>query len=65
MVRLIGREDDAPVVEAIASVDGDWDDDVYLDIVHFTERGHRRVALAMFKALIPMLESEGVSCVAR
>ncbi len=65
MVRLIGRVDDAPVVEAIASVDGEWDDDVYLDIVHFTERGHRRVALAMFKALIPMLESEGVSCVAR
>ena len=65
MVRLIGREDHAPVVEAIASVDGDWDDDVYLDIVHFTERGHQRVALALFKALLPILESEGVGCVAR
>ena len=65
MVRLIGREDDAPVVEAIAGADGDWDDDVYLDIVHFTERGHRRVAQAMFEALLPVLESEGVRCVAR
>ncbi len=65
MVRLIGREDNAPVVEAIAGVDGDWDDDVYLDIVHFTERGHQRVALAMFKALLPMLENQGVRCVAR
>jgi lysophospholipase L1-like esterase len=65
MVRLIGREDDAPVVEAIAAADGDWDDDVYLDIVHFTERGHQNVALAMSRALLPVLESEGVRCVAR
>ena len=59
MVRLLGREQDAPVVEAIASLDGDWDDDLYLDIVHFTERGNARVARAMFEALLPILASAG------
>ena len=65
MVRLIGREEGAPVVEAIAGVDGDWDDDLYLDIVHFTERGNERVARAMFEALAPILAGQGVRCAAR
>jgi peptidoglycan/LPS O-acetylase OafA/YrhL/lysophospholipase L1-like esterase len=65
LVRLLGREQDAPVVEAIASVDGDWDDDLYLDIVHFTGRGNERVGAAMFQALRPILASLGVRCAAR
>jgi lysophospholipase L1-like esterase len=63
MVRLLGRAENAPVVEAIAGLDGDWDDDLYLDIVHFTERGDERVAEAMFEALLPVLSSHGVPCV--
>lgn len=62
MVRLLGREQDVPVVEAIGSVDGDWDDDLYLDIVHFTERGNARAALKMFEALAPILAERGVRC---
>ena len=31
---------------------GVWDDDLYLDIVHFTERGDEQVAALMFRALI-------------
>ncbi len=65
LVRLIGREQNAPVVEAIASLDGDWDDDLYLDIVHFTERGNARAAQAMFSALQPVLAAAGVRCVPR
>jgi len=65
MVRLLGREQNAPVVEAIASLDGDWDDDLYLDIVHFTERGNERAAQAMFLALLPILASDGVRCAVR
>ncbi len=65
MVRLIGREENAPVVEAIAGLDGDWDDDLYLDIVHFTERGNARVAEAMFEQLGPILAEHGVSCAIR
>ncbi len=62
MVRLLGREQDAPVVEAIGSLDGDWDDDLYLDIVHFTERGNERAARNMFEALAPILAERGVRC---
>jgi peptidoglycan/LPS O-acetylase OafA/YrhL len=65
MVRLLGREQDVPVVEAIASLDGDWDDDLYLDIVHFTERGNELAALKMFEALAPILAEHGVRCTLR
>jgi hypothetical protein len=65
MVMLLGAEQNAAVVEAISSIDGVWDDDLYLDIVHFTERGAERVALAMFDALLPILASQGVRCETR
>ncbi len=44
MVKLIAREEGAPLIDMAAGVDGVWDDDLYLDIVHFTERGNERVA---------------------
>jgi peptidoglycan/LPS O-acetylase OafA/YrhL/lysophospholipase L1-like esterase len=65
MVRLLGREQNTPVVEAIASLDGHWDDGLYLDIVHFSEPGNARVAQTMFEALAPLLASRGVRCEAR
>ena len=65
MVRLLGRDENAPVIEAIADFDGDWDDDLYLDIVHFTERGNERVARAMFEALPPILTTLGLRCAPR
>ena len=39
MVNLIAREEGAPLIDMAAGVDGQWDDDLYLDIVHFTEGG--------------------------
>ncbi len=66
MVKLIAREEHAPLIDMAAGVDGVWDDDFYLDIVHFTEAGNERVAGLMFKALLPILaERDGVRCVAR
>jgi|GEM_PF-1781955 len=63
MVKLIAREEGAPLIDMAAGVDGDWDDDLYLDIVHFTERGNERVADLMFKALLPILvERHEVKC---
>ena len=39
---------------------------LYLDIVHFTERGDEKVAALMFKALLPILaEREGLRCEVR
>jgi lysophospholipase L1-like esterase len=66
MVKLIARDEGAPLIDMAAGVDGIWDDDLYLDIVHFTERGNERVAALMFKALLPILaERHGLRCVLR
>ncbi len=63
MVKLIAREEGAPLIDMAASVDGIWDDDLYLDIVHFTEAGNERVAGLMFRALLPILaERHGLHC---
>jgi hypothetical protein len=43
-------------------VDGVWDGDLYLDIVHFTERGNERAAEGTFEALLPILAEEGLRC---
>ncbi len=66
LVKLIAREEGVALIGMTAGVDGVWDDDLYLDIVHFTERGDERVASLMFKALLPILvEREGLHCVLR
>jgi lysophospholipase L1-like esterase len=63
MVKLIAREEGAPLIDMAAGVDGVWDADLYLDIVHFTERGNERVAGLMFRSLLPiMAEREGLRC---
>jgi hypothetical protein len=66
VVKFIAREEGAPLIDMSAGVDGIWDDDLYLDIVHFTERGNERVAGLMFHALLPIVaERQGVRCVVR
>jgi lysophospholipase L1-like esterase len=63
MVKLIARAEGAPLIDMAAGVDGVWDDDLYLDIVHFTERGNERVASLMLRDLLPILaERHGVKC---
>jgi peptidoglycan/LPS O-acetylase OafA/YrhL len=63
MVKLIASEEGEPLIDMAAGVDGRWDDDLYLDIVHFTEAGNERVAGLMFRALIPILaDRHGVRC---
>jgi peptidoglycan/LPS O-acetylase OafA/YrhL/lysophospholipase L1-like esterase len=63
MVKIIAREEGAPLIDMAAGVDGIWDDDLYLDIVHFTEAGNERVAGLMFRALLPILaERHDVHC---
>jgi peptidoglycan/LPS O-acetylase OafA/YrhL/lysophospholipase L1-like esterase len=66
MVKLIAGEEGAPLIDMAAGVDGVWDDDLYLDIVHFTEAGNERVAALMFRSLLPILgERHGVRCEVR
>jgi peptidoglycan/LPS O-acetylase OafA/YrhL len=64
LVKLIAHDAGAPLIDMAAGVDGVWDDDLYLDIVHFTEAGNERVAGLMFRALLPILaERDGLRCV--
>jgi peptidoglycan/LPS O-acetylase OafA/YrhL/lysophospholipase L1-like esterase len=65
LVRLLAREIGVPLIDAGAGLDGAWDDDLYLDIVHFTDRGNEREAEAMFRDLLPVLEGRGVKCAVR
>jgi hypothetical protein len=65
MVRRLSREEGVPLIDATKSVDGAWDDDLYLDIVHFTEAGNKRVAGSMFHGLLPILGGMGVRCSVR
>ena len=62
LVRLIGGEEGVPVLDIRQGLDGVWDDDLYLDIVHFTEAGHETMARNMFGALLPVLAKDGVRC---
>jgi hypothetical protein len=66
MVRLLSQEEHAPFIDTAQALDGQWDDDLYLDIVHFTEAGNERVAGVIFRQLLPILaERDGLKCVLR
>ena len=66
MVRLLSREERVPFIDTAQALDGQWDDDFYLDIVHFTEAGNERVAGVVFRQLLPILaERDRLHCVLR
>ncbi len=66
MVRLLSQEERVPFIDTAQALDGQWDDDFYLDIVHFTEAGNERVAGVIFRQLLPILaERDGLHCVLR
>jgi lysophospholipase L1-like esterase len=66
MVRLLSQEEGVPLITTTEDLDGQWDGDLYLDIVHFTEAGNERAANAIFRQLIPILaERDGLKCVLR
>jgi peptidoglycan/LPS O-acetylase OafA/YrhL/lysophospholipase L1-like esterase len=62
LVRLLAHESGVPLIDAGAGLGGAWDGDLYLDIVHFTDRGNQRMAENMFGALMPILNRRGVAC---
>ncbi len=65
LVRLLAEQNGLPLIDAGAGLDGVWDDDLYLDIVHFTDGGNKREAELMFHDLMPLLESRGMKCEVR
>jgi lysophospholipase L1-like esterase len=66
IVRLLSEEERVPLIDTTRDLDGQWNDDLYLDIVHFTEAGNERVANAIFRQLLPILgERDGLRCAPR
>jgi hypothetical protein len=66
MVRLLSEQERVPLIDTAQGLDGQWDDDLYLDIVHFTEAGNERVAGVIFRQLLPILaERDGLDCMLR
>jgi hypothetical protein len=66
MVRLLSEEERVPLIDTTRGLDGQWDGDLYLDFVHFTEAGNERVAGVVFRQLVPILaERDGLRCVLR
>jgi hypothetical protein len=62
----LSEEERVPLIDTTRDLDGQWDDDLYLDIVHFTEAGNERAASAIFRQLLPILaERDGLRCVLR
>lgn len=62
MIKLAAREEGAPLIDMAAGVDWVWDDDLHLDIVHFTEQGNEPTAALLFRASLPILAGNGVRC---
>jgi peptidoglycan/LPS O-acetylase OafA/YrhL/lysophospholipase L1-like esterase len=59
MVRQIAGDENISLIETAPDLDGVWDQDLYLDLVHFTEKGNERIAGTMFEGLLPILRDEG------
>ena len=62
MIMLIAREEGAPLIDMAVGVHGVWDDDLYLDTVHFTEEGDERMVGLMFRTLLQILAGHDLRC---
>lgn len=58
MVEEIARQSNVPFIDTTPGVAGGWDEDLFLDPVHFTQKGANRVADRMFEGLKPILAAE-------
>ena len=47
-----------PFIDTVPHLDGFWDDDLYLDLVHFTQAGNKRMAKIVFDGLADTLRKD-------
>jgi peptidoglycan/LPS O-acetylase OafA/YrhL/lysophospholipase L1-like esterase len=59
MVRKLAVNENVTLIDTALSLDGHWDDDLYLDLVHFTKAGNDTMAQIVFDGLAPTLRSDG------
>jgi len=64
MVKKIAEAAGVPFIDTTPGLDGIWDKDLYLDLVHFTQKGNNLIAKTMFDALVRILRGdENLRCV--
>lgn len=51
MVEAVAKRTGTPFVDTRPGLDGDWDKDLFVDIVHFTQKGSDLIAATMFDKL--------------
>jgi peptidoglycan/LPS O-acetylase OafA/YrhL/lysophospholipase L1-like esterase len=58
MVRKIAADENVPFIDTVPHLDGFWDDDLYLDLVHFTQAGNKKMAKIVFDGLTDTLRKD-------
>lgn len=58
IVENVAKRTGTPFVDTRPGLDGKWDDDLFIDIVHFTQKGSNRIAKTMFDRLASELARE-------
>ncbi|MDF2116863.1 acyltransferase family protein [Roseiarcaceae bacterium H3SJ34-1] len=58
IVENVAKRTGTPFVDTRPGLDGKWDDDLFVDIVHFTQKGSNRIAKTMFDKLSSELAHE-------
>jgi len=65
-VEKIAAEQHVPFIDTTPNLDGKWDDDLFLDPIHFTQKGSDRLAETMFAGLMPIFrDDETLRCTQR
>lgn len=58
MLREVARETGTPFLDTGTDLHGNYDEDLYIDAVHFTSKGDMRLARNVFRELRPLLIAE-------
>jgi lysophospholipase L1-like esterase len=58
VVKKVAGERNVPFIDTTPNLAGRWDDDLFLDPVHFTQKGSDILAQEMFEGLLPILRGD-------
>jgi peptidoglycan/LPS O-acetylase OafA/YrhL/lysophospholipase L1-like esterase len=64
LVKNLAQKSGVPLIDTTPALDGHWDEDLFLDLVHFTQRGNDTIASTMFDGILPILRGD-VNCTLR
>jgi len=58
LLSKLAQEAGVPLIDTRPGIAGEWDSDLFVDVVHFTRKGANRLARRMFDGLVPVLEQD-------